>query len=81
MSVYLIESGLLLAAAPWTKLWDRNYFAARVPAIQAFMLSDSGWTLVELVGVLTMMAGVADLYSTFARRARRSAHPPTASHP
>jgi hypothetical protein len=74
VAVYLIESGLMLTASPWmTTWWRQNYFAERSEAVQAFMLSEKGWMLVVAVGMLTVVAGVVDLYGTFARRARETA--------
>jgi len=57
---------------PW---WHRNYFAERIPALQSFILSRTGWILVIGVGTLTLLGGLADLYGTFSRRSRRRAAP------
>ena len=53
---------------PW---WHRNYFAERIPAIHSFILSRAGWILVIGVGTITVLAGLTDLYGTFARRSKR----------
>jgi hypothetical protein len=64
----------MLTASPWmTTWWRHNYFAQRSDTVQAFMLSENGWMLVVGVGMLTVVAGVVDLYGTFARRAREAA--------
>jgi len=71
VSLYLIESGLLLAVAPWMPWWHRNYFAERFPAVQSFILSRTGWLLVITVGSITVLGGIADLYGAFVRRSRQ----------
>jgi hypothetical protein len=72
VAVYLIETGLLLMVSPWTEWWRRNYFADIVPAIRWFMLSRSAWVIVVTTGAITMLAGAADLYRLFFRRADRT---------
>jgi hypothetical protein len=72
VAVYFIETGLLLMVSPWTQWWYRNYFADSVPAIRWFLMSSNAWMIVVGTGAVTALAGAADLYRAFFRRARRS---------
>jgi hypothetical protein len=78
VSLYLIESGLLLTVAPWMSWWHRNYFVDRSPVLQSFILSRVGWLLVIGVGMLTLIGGLVDLYGTFAGRPKRQVSPSAA---
>ena len=40
VAAYLIEAGVLLVLAPWSGLWDRNYFADALPWLGVWMQSD-----------------------------------------
>ncbi len=51
--------------APWTLVWDRNYFAAMLPWLRTLMAGDLLRGLVTIVGIGTVIAGLADLRSAF----------------
>jgi hypothetical protein len=67
---YFLEVGFLLVFVPWSPFWERNYFADLVPAI--------GWITRNLfvrgavsgLGLVNLVAGVAELFSVFSSRRR-----------
>ena len=61
-------SGLWLLVAPWTALWDRNYFARLLPVLAALMSSSYARGAVSGVGLVTMAAGVRELFGVFVTR-------------
>lgn len=65
--------------APWSGFWDRNFFAAALPMIDAIASSPYARGAVSGVGVVTLLAGVADLGAAFASRRATSdiPSPPT----
>ena len=81
IAAYLVEAGLVLAFAPWTFLWDRNYFAHAWPWLGSLMASPYVRGGVTGVGIITIVAGGRDLMGMlFARRAT-PAVPPDAPRP
>jgi hypothetical protein len=68
VAAYLIEAGLLLALAPWTALWDRNFFARTVPMLGDWMASGFVRGGVSGIGVITTVAGLRDLAASFVGR-------------
>ena len=62
---------MLLTIAPWTALWDRNYFAALWPWLRAWMAIGVVRGAVSAAGVVTAVGGLSDLYTLFARPAVR----------
>lgn len=58
---YLLAAGVLLVFAPWTAYWDRNQFAATMPALAAWMANDYVRGAVSGVGVITALVGLRDL--------------------
>jgi hypothetical protein len=71
VAAYFVEVGILLAVAPWTPLWDRNYFAAAWPQVRLWMSLDLIRAAVSAAGLLTMLAGVSDVYLLFTSRHSR----------
>lgn len=68
VAAYLVEAGLLLVLAPWTTLWERNFFAAAVPALGDWMANEFVRGGVTGVGVVTAIAGLRDLTGAFLAR-------------
>ncbi len=68
IAVYLVEAGLILTAAPWTDWWRFNYFADLLPWLRVLMSTPGVRMFVVLVGVLTVMVGLVDLWNTLAAR-------------
>jgi hypothetical protein len=69
VAAYLIEAGVLLVVAPWTSLWDQNFFARVLPWLGAWMASPYVRGGVTGIGVLTAVAGLKDLAGSFVGRA------------
>ena len=70
-AAYFLEAGFILALAPWSSVWEHNAFAQARPALGAFLQSPYARGGVSGVGVITAVAGLAELGSLFAARARR----------
>jgi hypothetical protein len=68
IAAYLIEAGLLLIMAPWSLLWERNYFGDLWPMLDAVMENLYVRGGVTGVGVVTAWAGVRDLIATMVAR-------------
>jgi hypothetical protein len=54
--------------APWSAFWDRNFFASALPTIDAIASSPYARGAVSGLGLVTLLAGVADLGAAFASR-------------
>ena len=57
--------------APWSAVWEHNRFAESRPAFEAFVKSPYARGGVTGVGVITALAGVAEIGSIFVSRRRR----------
>ena len=68
VAAYLIEAGVLLVLAPWSALWQRNYFAAHVPWLGHWMASPYMKGAVTGIGLVTALGGLRDLVSAFMLR-------------
>lgn len=75
-ATYFLETGLALVVAPWSRFWDRNWFVAAIPAIEQLLASPYARGAVSGVGVITALAGVAELATAFALRRARLSHEP-----
>jgi len=62
---YFLEVGLLLVFIPWSALWDRNYFASLIPAIGEAIKSPYVRGAVSGLGLINIVAGLAELFSIF----------------
>ena len=66
--VFFFEVGVVLIFIPWSAFWDRNYFAQLVPSLQATMTNNFVRGAVSGLGVINVVAGLAELVSVvFAR--------------
>jgi hypothetical protein len=68
VAAYLIEAGVLLVLAPWSALWQRNYFAAHMPLLGQWMMSPYVKGAVTGIGLITALGGLRDLVSAFMLR-------------
>jgi hypothetical protein len=59
---------LILIVAPWSGFWARNSFAAAVPLLRDFAASPFVRGAVSGLGLVTLLAGLADLGAAFASR-------------
>lgn len=67
---YFIEVGLILLVVPWSGFWERNYFTQAVPLVESLMRSPLVRGAVSGLGVVSLLAGVADLTSVVLARRR-----------
>jgi hypothetical protein len=65
---YFLEVGLLLLFVPWSTFWERNYFSQLVPAIGWVTRSFFVRGAVSGLGLINLVAGVAELFSVFTSR-------------
>jgi len=59
---------LVLLVTPWSEFWDHNYFVSTVPALRAVLQNNFVRGAVTGIGVLTVMAGLAELGAVLAGR-------------
>ncbi|HMC75637.1 MAG TPA: hypothetical protein VKH34_00845 [Vicinamibacterales bacterium] len=77
-AAYFLEAGFILVIAPWSQFWEHNRFAETRPALEALLNSPYDRGAVTGVGVITALAGLAELGSVILSRARRrDADPPS----
>lgn len=67
-AAYFLEAGLILIVAPWSAFWDRNFFASTLPVIERIVASPYARGAVSGVGLVTLLAGLAELGAAFASR-------------
>jgi hypothetical protein len=67
---YFIEVGVLLVFVPWSAFWDRNYFAHLVPGLSILLGNFFVRGAVSGLGVVNVVAGLAELFSLFSSRRR-----------
>jgi hypothetical protein len=58
---FFLETGLLLVVLPWSSFWTRNYFVIHWPAISPWLVNDFVRGGVTGVGVVNLIAGIADI--------------------
>ncbi len=58
---YFLEVGLILVFVPWSAFWERNYFAESLPLLQVIVTNNFVRGAVSGIGVLNLVAGLADL--------------------
>lgn len=58
----------MLVLAPWSVFWDRNSFFASFPAAMPVVRNTFVRGAVSGVGVMTILAGLAELAAAFAAR-------------
>jgi hypothetical protein len=62
---------LLLIALPWSTFWERNYFAYALPALRPILSNNFVRGAVSGLGVVNLLAGIAELAPVFGARQRR----------
>ena len=67
--VFLLEVGFVLIVIPWSAFWDRNYFAQSVPQLQALLTNNFVRGAVSGLGLINVLAGLAELVSVLTGRA------------
>jgi hypothetical protein len=71
--VFFLEVGLVLAVAPWSSFWERNYFATALPMLHAVITSAYVRGAISGLGLVNLVAAASELRSLLA--ARRMASP------
>ena len=59
--VFFLEVGLVLAVAPWSAYWERNYFAGMIPMLHAVITNSFFRGAVSGLGVVNLAAALAEL--------------------
>jgi len=62
----------LLVLIPWSAFWDRNYFAEALPLLHAVLTNNFVRGAVSGLGLVNILAAVAELADMFGGRARAS---------
>ena len=68
LTAFFLETGAVLMLAPWSEFWDRNYFAQALPLVHALMINNFVRGAVSGLGVVNMLAAVAEIHSFFTDR-------------
>jgi hypothetical protein len=76
LTIFFLEVGLVLAVAPWSAYWERNYFAGLLPGLHAVITNSFFRGAVSGLGVVNLVAALAELRSLLsARRTHRQVVP------
>ncbi len=67
---YFLEVGVLLTLAPWSALWERNYFIQLWPALAMVAGNDYVRGAVSGLGLVNLVAGFAEVIGLFRRRSK-----------
>lgn len=66
--VFFLEVGVVLVLVPWSRYWESNYFAEVLPALRPVITNNFIRGAVTGLGVINVLAGVAELVSLFMAR-------------
>ena len=70
--IFFLEVGLVLAVAPWSAYWERNYFGGVIPILHAVITTAFFRGAVAGLGLVNRAAAIAELRSLLsARRTHR----------
>jgi hypothetical protein len=67
---FFIEVGLLLIVLPWSRFWERNYFAIGAPGVYAFITNNFVRGGVSGLGLVNLIAGLAEFARLVGARQR-----------
>jgi hypothetical protein len=81
LAAYFLEAGVVLLVVPWSTFWERNSFAAALPFIDTLLASPYTRGAVSGVGLVTMVAGLAEIGGAFSSRRHTSAVSPSPTLP
>ena len=70
---FFLEVGLLLIVLPWSAFWEQNYFAGAWPALGTALRNDYARGAISGLGIVNVVAGLADLMPLFGARADHDA--------
>ena len=63
----------MLILVPWSAFWDRNYFVEAVPAVGALLTNNFVRGAVSGLGLVNLLAALAELAEIFGGRSDRDA--------
>ena len=75
LAAYFLEAGLILVVAPWSTFWDHNFFAEATPLVEQLLASPYARGAVSGVGLVMVLAGLAEIGGAFASRRATSTAP------
>jgi hypothetical protein len=58
----------LLVLVPWSRFWERNYFAAMVPAVHQFITNNYVRGAISGLGLVNIWLALAELGAVLIRR-------------
>lgn len=76
---FFLEVGFALVVLPWSAFWERNYFAQALPAVSVIITNDFVKGAVSGVGVVNVVAGLAELVSLLMARGQDPSATPLSS--
>ena len=68
LAIFFFEIGLVLAVAPWSAYWERNYFAAVLPTLHSVITNAYVRGAVSGLGVINLLAAASELRSLLSGR-------------
>ena len=68
LTAFFFEAGLLLLIVPWSVYWEQNYFVQALPAVQTFITNDFVRGAVSGLGLVNLLAGLAEIWTFLATR-------------
>ena len=68
LALYLLEAGLLLILAPWSRFWERNYFAGAWPWVATWATHAYVKGAVTGVGIVAVAAALVEIGDMLSRR-------------
>jgi len=67
---YFLEVGVLLTLAPWSALWDRNYFIQAWPVVAGVAGNHFVRGAISGLGLINLVAGCAEVIGLVRRGVR-----------
>ena len=64
--LYCLEAGAFLVVAPWSRLWEHNYFLETVPSLMAIAVHPALRGLVSGLGLALFLQGIEALVEAIA---------------
>jgi hypothetical protein len=74
-AAYFLEAGFVLIVAPWSAFWEHNRFAEAHEAIGLLVNNPFVRGAVSGIGVITAIAGLAEVASAITSRRHEPAGP------
>lgn len=65
---FFFEIGFALLVIPWSRYWDRNYFAEALPPVHHFITNHFVRGAVSGLGLVNIVAGLGELVAVLVAR-------------